>query len=73
VGGEFGHTEGNSRAAASTITDSAVQFVPVAGSKNPFRFEKQSDGTWQVVIESPSSGDKPAPATIYKMERVPKK
>ena len=45
------------------------QFVPVAGSKNSFRFEKQSDGTWQAVIEAPGS----ATATVYKMERFPAK
>jgi hypothetical protein len=73
VSGEFGNTEGNSRAAASTITDTAVQFVPVVGSKNSFRFEKQSDGTWQAVIEEPSGGDKPAAKTIYKMEPLAKK
>jgi len=73
VNGEFGHTEGSSRSAASTISDAAVQFVPTAGSKNSFRFEKKSDDTWEAVIESPAVGEKPGAKTIYKMERVTKK
>ena len=71
--GEFGHTEGNSRSAASTITDTAVQFGPVTGAKNSFRFEKQIDGTWNAVIEWPASPEKPARTIIYKMEPWPKK
>jgi hypothetical protein len=71
--GEFGHSEGNSRSAASTITATAVQFVPVTGSKNSFRFEKQDDSNWQAVIEWPATPDKPARTIIYKMERWPKK
>lgn len=71
--GEFGHTEGNSRSAASTITDTAVQFIPVTGAKNSFRFEKQNDGTWNAIIEWPANGDKAARTIIYKMEPWPKK
>lgn len=71
--GEFGHDEGDKRSAASTITDTAVQFVPVRGIKYSFRFEKQTDGTWQAVIEHPADGDKPARKIVYKMEPWPKK
>ncbi len=70
--GRFGHTEGNSESAASTITDTAVQFVPVRGIRYSYRFEKQTDGTWRAVIETPANGDKPASTVIYRMEPVRK-
>jgi hypothetical protein len=71
--GRFGAIDGDSESAASWISDSAVQFVPVRGSKNSFRFEKQDDGTWRAVIEWPASGDKPARTITYKMEAWPQK
>ena len=70
--GEFGHTEGERRSAASEITDRHVQFVPVGGEGNDFRFERQDDGTWRAVLEWPAKGDKPAGQKVYKMEPWPK-
>lgn len=67
--GEFGQGEGDKRSAASSITDTSVQFVPaVAGKGNNFRFEKQSDATWNAILEWPATADKPARQKIYKME-----
>lgn len=71
--GEFGQTSGNSRSAATEITDSYVQFIPITGMKNAFRFEKQTDGTWRAVLETPATADKPAKTVIYKMEPWPRK
>ena len=71
--GEFGSTQGERRSAAAWISDNAVQFVPAAGGGNSFRFEKQSDDSWNAVLEWPASQDKPARQKIYKMERWPKK
>ena len=68
--GRFGKIQGNSESAASAITDTYVQFIPVRGRKNSFRFEKQSDGTWRAVIEWPADGDKPARTIVYRMEPV---
>ena len=64
--GEFGKTEGDRRSAASQITDTHVQFVPV-GKGNSFRFEKVSDSTWNAVLEWTQDGT-PQQKT-YKMER----
>jgi len=77
--GEFGNTVGDQRSAASSIADNAVQFVPGPirqpdGTVSPvvkghtFRFEKQSDGTWNAVLETPATTAKPAATKVYKME-----
>lgn len=75
--GEFGHSSGQARSAASSITDDSVQFVParVPGSPegspvkgNMFRFERQTDGTWRAVLGVPAKGSEPAGEKIYKME-----
>lgn len=69
--GEFGHSDAKgNRAAASSITDDAVQFVPVSGVGNSFRFERQPDGKWRAVLEWPAKGDKPAGKKVYQMEPV---
>jgi hypothetical protein len=68
--GRFGQASGDSESAASAITDTYVQFIPVKGSKNSFRFEKQTADTWQATIEWPADGNKPARTIVYKMERV---
>lgn len=69
--GEFGHTQGDRRSAASWISADAVQFVPAAGGGNNFRFERQTDGTWRAVLEWPATASKPAGQKIYKMEPWP--
>ncbi len=67
--GEFGKGEGDRRSVASEITDDHIQFVPaVAGKRNNFRFERQSNGTWRAILEWPAQGDKPAQQKIYIME-----
>ena len=67
--GEFGKGEGDKRTAASSITDTSVQFVPaVPGRSNSFRFEKQPDGTWHAILEWPAAANKPAGQKMYKME-----
>jgi hypothetical protein len=72
--GEFGNTVGEQRSAASSITDDAVQFVPAppqpgAPAKgNTFRFERQPDGTWRAVLETPAVTGRPAGEKVYKME-----
>ena len=73
--GKFGKGEGDEGSAASEITDTYVQFVPTGtGSRNSFRFEKQSDGTWMAILEWTAKGDKPAGRKVYHMERwEPKK
>ncbi len=72
--GEFGHTVDDQRSAASTITDTSVEFVPapvlpggpVRGST--FRFEKRDDGTWNAVLGVPATSHRPASENAYKME-----
>ena len=67
--GEFGKGEGDKRSAASEITDTYVQFVPVAtGKGNSFRFVNTPPAGWDAILEWPASGDKPARRKIYKME-----
>lgn len=67
--GEFGRTKGERRAVAASITSDAVQFVPVSGGGNAYRFERQADGTWNAVLEWPASSGKPAGQKVYRMER----
>jgi hypothetical protein len=79
--GEFGHTVGDQRSAASSISDRSVQFVPAAAEPggpakgSTFRFERQDDGTWNAVLETPATGSRPASQKVYKMEpwRAPAK
>jgi hypothetical protein len=66
--GEFGHNSGDRRSAASEITATYVQFVPVKGGGNSYRFERQEDGSWRAVLDLPAKPDKPARQVIYKME-----
>jgi hypothetical protein len=76
--GEFGNTVGESRSAASSITETSVQFVPDSVTRtdgtqapvkgNTFRFEKQNDGTWSAILDTPAAKDKPAGQKTYKME-----
>lgn len=72
--GEFGTGEGDSRAAASEITDTLVKFVPGAGSKgNIYQFVRQDDGTWLAILDWPPTEGKPPRQKVYKMEPWPKK
>ena len=67
--GEFGHTgETGNRSAASSITADSVQFVPVGGSGNFYRFERQPRGTWRAILEWRAENGKPARQKIYVME-----
>ena len=65
--GEFGRAQGKRRSAATEITDDHVQFVPVTGGGNNFRFERQADGTWNAVLEWVGPDNEPK-QRIYKME-----
>ena len=67
IDGEFAHTKGKQRAAATEITDQYVQFVPVTGGGNNFRFERQADGTWRAVLEWLAPDNQPK-ERIYTME-----
>lgn len=69
--GEFGHTEGDRRSAASEITDTYVQFVPVKGGGNSYRFERGEGGSWRAVLDFPARGDKPAKQVVYEMKPFP--
>lgn len=69
--GEFGHTEGDDRSAASEITDDYVQFVPATGKSNSFRFERQADGTWHARLEWIGPDNAPRTKT-YIMEPLKK-
>lgn len=72
--GEFGHTKDDRRSAASVISENSVQFVP--DSLEPgtpprghfFRFEKQDDGTWKAVLETPAAPGRAPTEKVYKME-----
>ena len=67
--GEFGHTdERGNRSAASSITADAVQFAPVGGSGNFYRFERQPGETWRAILEWPAQNGKPARQKVYVME-----
>ena len=75
--GEFGHTTGDARSAAKSITDDKVEFIParIPGSPegvpvkgNTFRFERQSDGTWLAILAVPPRRGQPASEKTYKME-----
>lgn len=69
--GEFGGGGEGSHWAASELTDDAVTFVPVKGARNTFRWQKESDGTWEAVLDWPAADGKPARRRVYKMERWP--
>ncbi|MGD9562310.1 MAG: hypothetical protein AB7F88_10080 [Pyrinomonadaceae bacterium] len=72
--GEFGHTVGDQRSAAASISDDAVSFVPASASPgappkgSAFRFERQADGNWQAVLVAPETPARPASEKVYKME-----
>lgn len=72
--GEFGHTVGDQRSAASSISDDAVQFVPAppepgARAKgNTFRFERKAEGKWSAVLEVPGTNGQPDSEKAYQME-----
>ena len=66
--GRFGKLDGDQLSAASEITDTSVQFVPASGVGNGFRFERQADGTWNAILESPASAGRPATSKVYHME-----
>jgi len=68
INGEFRHTQNGRRVVASEITDDHIQFIAAAGDGNSYRFEKQPEGRWRVVLEWPATGDKPAKKVIYNME-----
>lgn len=75
--GEWGHTVGSQRSAATSITDDMVQFVPAKVPGAPeggavkgsmFRFERKDDGTWLAVLDVPAARGQPASQKVYKME-----
>lgn len=69
VNGEFRYTTRDARRiAASEITDDHIQFVPVVGAGNSYRFERQPEGKWRAVLEWAATDDKPAKQVIYSME-----
>jgi hypothetical protein len=65
--GEFAIESDGQRSAATEITDDHVQFVPVVGRGNNFRFARQTDGTWQAVLEWTAVDNTPK-RKIYRME-----
>src|SRR5687768_2339806 len=75
--GEWGHSVGTQRSAASSITADRVQFVPAKVPAAPeggavkggmFGFERKEKGTWLAVLDVPASRDKPGSQTVYKRE-----
>lgn len=70
--GQFGRTKNSERSAASFISDDAVQFVPVGGSGNSFRFERTKGRSWRAIHETAAVAGKPAKRTEYKMEPWPR-
>lgn len=60
---------GNSRYAASSIENNAVNFEPVAAN-NSFRWERVSDNAWKAILKWPAQGNRPAGERIYNMERI---
>lgn len=73
VNGEFRYTTTDARrVAASEITDDHIQFVPVVGGGNAYRFELLSEGKWRAVLDWPATADKPAKQVIYNMESYKK-
>ncbi len=72
INGEFRYTDSKSsktrRVAASEITPDHIQFIPVVGGGNSYRFERQPGGRWRAVLEWPATNDKAAKQVIYNME-----
>lgn len=75
--GEFATSVGESRSAASSITENAVQFVPAAAPNSDlarakgftFRFQRAADGKkWYAVLATPPKGNQPAGEVTYTME-----
>ena len=42
-------------------------------NQNSFRFERQSDGTWNAILQWPARDGKPESSKVYKMEPWPRK
>jgi hypothetical protein len=67
--GSFGNS-GASRWMAAAITRNSITFIPVAGARNSFTWEKVSKNEWRAILNWPPAGDKPARKRVYKMERI---
>lgn len=69
INGEFRYTDSKARrVAASEITADYIQFIPVIGGGNSFRFERQPGGKWRAVLKWPTTDEQPAKQKIYNME-----
>lgn len=64
---------GASRWQASLINNEMIKFVPVAGARNSFIWEKVSKDEWRATLEWPATADRPARKRVYKMERIVRK
>jgi hypothetical protein len=71
--GVLGNGGEESRWAASAIDDTSVTFVPVTRARNSFRFQRESDHSWQAVLTWPATDTAPARQKIYRMEPWPQK
>jgi hypothetical protein len=71
--GRFGNGGEDSRWTASSIDYLSVTFVPVAKTRNSFRWQREADNTWTAIITWPPAEGKPGRQRVYKMERWPKK
>jgi hypothetical protein len=69
--GQFGNVGDGPLWAASELTDDAINFVPLRGARNSFRWQKEPDGTWKAVLDWPAADSKPARRRVYRMERWP--
>lgn len=49
--GMFANPDGETRFAASEITDTYVQFVALGGKTETFRMERKGDGTLEAILE----------------------
>ena len=69
-GGEV--TTGSERAswAASGLTATRIEFVPRAGARNSFVWEKSSPDSWTATLRWPATADRPAREVVYPMRRL---
>lgn len=61
---------GAARWVAAELTATRVRFVPLAGVRNSFVWERTSPDAWTATLSWPATADRPAREVIYPMRRL---
>lgn len=70
--GSFGHSEAESGSVATELDDRSITFAPLGKARNSFRWERESENSWQAVLKW-TDANGAAQERTYQMERWPQK